>query len=75
MDDNVKRDDLEADNLIGYEKKYIIYLDDDNSVKKKVAWIKFENGGVWIKLDERLKPFWIGSARVLKIKPLKEAES
>ncbi len=55
--------------LEGYEKKFIIFLDDDGSTKEKVSWIRAENNGWWIKLDPKLKPFWISSARVLKIKP------
>lgn len=55
--------------LEGYEKKFVIFLDDDGSQKEKVAWIRAENSGWWIKLDPLSKPFWISSVRVLKIKP------
>ena len=64
----------EDEYLNGYEHKYIIYLDDDNSVKKKVAWIKFENNGYWIKIIPASAPFWINTNRILKIKELKYPE-
>lgn len=57
-----------------FEKKFIIYYDDDDVIKKKVAWIRFENGGVTIKAELDGNPFWIPINRVLKIKNFKISE-
>jgi len=77
MEENNKNDVSKKDKeyLVNYEQKYIIYLDDDNSTKKKVAWIRYENNGYWIKVVPRAPPFWINTQRILKIKEVKEGEN
>ncbi len=65
----IKESDKEY--IVGYEQKYIIYLDDDNSTKKKVAWLKYQNNGYWIKIVPTAPPFWINTQRILKIKEVK----
>lgn len=46
---------------------FIVFLDDDNSIKEKVAMVKKEDGGVTIQIQDG-KPFFIPYGRVLKIK-------
>ena len=76
MEEEQKKDvsEKEKEYLVGYAQKYIIYLDDDNSKKKKVAWIKYENNGYWIKIAPLSAPFWINTQRILKIKEVKKEE-
>jgi len=60
-----KKDDIL---LEGYERKFIIYKDDDDTVKNKVAQVKLDTHGVFIKIGDS-DPFWIPYTQVLKIKP------
>lgn len=68
-ENNFESSERSSPYLEGYGKKFVIFLDDDGATKEKVAWVRAENNGWWIKLDPSLKPFWISSTRVLKIKP------
>jgi hypothetical protein len=51
-----------------FSLKFIIYKDDDEVVKEKVAWVKFGSNGVFIKIGEG-DQFWMPYDRVLKVKP------
>lgn len=46
---------------------FIKFIDDDNSIKEKVAYVKKEVGGVLIRIQDS-RPFFISYSRVLKIK-------
>ena len=50
-----------------YELSFIKFIDDDDSIKEKVAYVKKEVGGVLIRIQDS-KPFFISYSRVLKIK-------
>jgi hypothetical protein len=51
-----------------WEEVFIIYLDDDDSKKTKVALIQREVGGIIIKITEEGVPFFIPYNRILKTK-------
>ncbi len=50
-----------------YVLSFIKFIDDDNSIKEKVAYVKKEVGGVLIRIQDS-RPFFIPYGRVLKIK-------
>lgn len=52
-----------------FEESWILYYDDDDTKKSKVALISKEMGGVTIKITADGTPFFIPYNRVLKIKP------
>lgn len=57
----------EKEGYEGYELSFIKFIDDDNSIKEKVANVKKEIGGVLIRIQDS-RPFFIPYGRVLKIK-------
>ena len=55
--------------MVDWEELFIVYKDDDDSVKSRVAFIQKEQAGVNIKITAEGIPFFLPYNRVLKIKP------
>ena len=55
-----------------YEYKFIIYEDDDGTIKYKSAYICKDISGVEIKFSKDSSSFWIPNDKIKKIKEVRE---